>query len=270
MRTKRQLLEEWDRYKPPIQSEKRQKALYTEWKQKLRVDDLVDVLDWDDEWHEAVVIQHTGSTVSVTFPLWDKKWDVVIDLNADENCIFPRNTVVFPWRRAIFDGDFLEVKKGNMWYDAKVMRVRYREHSVDVDLLGSNGTQAMYTIWDSQKRSLLAPHGLHNKKGGDYTSYVRKSVTLNDIVFESPECTILWYWRYKLESIRTSKDLPLADICKSRLPTIQPVSEDTLSEREATIYFLMKTNDDIFKSFISLIDRAHLFTTTSERFSRLL
>ena len=93
----------------------------------LKVGDRVDARDsspnvlYKPRWMEAVVTGIEPGAVTVSYHSWDDRWDETILL--DSGRLAPSFSRVRNWRSTLFQGHWVEVRRGTKWYRARIIGI---------------------------------------------------------------------------------------------------------------------------------------------------
>jgi len=130
------------------------------WKDQLKVGDLVDAMDSDQKWFESVIIEIKGTKAKVHFKGWSSKWDSYLDIQSAS--IQYLHTKTPKWR--IFqEGDEIEIRSEGeppRWYDGKVLQVDKKAQKIHVKASSEKG----FTRWVEINGEEICPSGTHIKK----------------------------------------------------------------------------------------------------------
>ena len=91
------------------------------WRRALKKGDIIDAMDADSRWFDAVVMEVTGEKIQVHFRGWPRTWDRWMN-KYDETSIQQLFTRTDDWRR-LRSGDLCEMCDGKEWYMAGVVDV---------------------------------------------------------------------------------------------------------------------------------------------------
>lgn len=105
-----------------------------DWKNMLKVGDLVDAYDCEGEWLEGKVVELMPGSAKIHFRGWLAKYDEIISLDSDK--LSPLHSMSPPWREKLKPGDLVEVANDLTqitmedgtpwpWIRAEVLEVRH-------------------------------------------------------------------------------------------------------------------------------------------------
>jgi len=144
-----------------------------DWRRGLKVGDMVDSLDSDRRWFDAMVIGTRGDEggapgdLQLHFMGWSSKWDVWVARESPD--VLPLHCRTTNWRGAIAKGQLLEVAdaafgvKGRKWHLSAVLKTKKDDRGGRQALVKADHPDLAETWVDVGTESVCNP-GTHTKK----------------------------------------------------------------------------------------------------------
>lgn len=136
-----------------------------EWRQNLKVGDVVDARDSEKNWFDAEITEAEQAKVKVHYRGWSPKWDAWVDRDAEDE-LQPLFTMTENWRGTLEVGSAVEIKDDSdinkpLWYEGKVVQADSEKGLVQVKTVNN---QRIEPRWVTPMGESVCKMGTHIKR----------------------------------------------------------------------------------------------------------
>lgn len=110
----------------------------SEWRNKLKKDDIINALDNDGIWYEAIIVNKDENNLEVRFRGWSDKWNLKYDISSEK--IAKRYEKVPDWTKTLEIGNVVEISDefNSTWSTRMITNITKNQNKIKIIKFPSN------------------------------------------------------------------------------------------------------------------------------------